>query len=55
MKWEYRTLYLEFSVIELKTKLDSFGEDGWELVSTVHDKSGILQYLLFIFKRPITN
>jgi len=45
-KWEYRILFLSEKETSRDTEdLNTFGEDGWELVGVVQSKRGLLGYL----------
>lgn len=51
-QWEYLA---EFNYSEYPTPntLNSFGRDGWELVSIAQPNSGVAPWILY-FKRPIS-
>lgn len=48
MKWEYRFVNLPTMNNSIKNILNSYGEDGWELVSS----NIVPGVCTFIFKRP---
>jgi len=45
MKWEYYTVAIIGSAVEVEQKLDEFGEKGWELFEREGND--------FLFKRPV--
>lgn len=50
IKWEYKTQNILAS--ELDIQLQTFGEDGWELVTLSGFSSRDVLYFTLIFKRP---
>ena len=59
-KWEYRTVKLDaegwldrqFNFALLDEKLNSMGEEGWELVGVVHVVSSSTNAVIAFLKRP---
>jgi len=50
IKWEYKTQNILAN--ELDIRLETFGEDGWELVNLCEIRSRDVVYYTLIFKRP---
>ena len=70
MKWEYKTIKLEtinffrqtsFGAYEVDEFINEFGQDGWELVSTVGvitdstSNNSDTNIVILFFKRPLVN
>lgn len=49
-KWEYLTLAGYALNGETQSKLDAYGDAGWELISVIN--TGGSQYCIFFLKRP---